>query len=74
MKLLASFFHEPKIQDAHRDALVKYGNLIRQNREQLHWLEAVLTGKDSGFCGFEINAAAELFICKTPPSHRVVRC
>ncbi|KAM6507708.1 hypothetical protein FSOLCH5_012907 [Fusarium solani] len=48
--------------DAHRDALVKYGNLIRQNREQLHWLEAVLTGKDSGFCGFEINAAAELFI------------
>ncbi|KAL2687092.1 hypothetical protein Neosp_004643 [[Neocosmospora] mangrovei] len=25
-------------------------------------LEAVLTGKDAGFCGFEINAAADLFI------------
>ncbi|RSL51784.1 hypothetical protein CEP54_011243 [Fusarium duplospermum] len=48
--------------DARRDALVKYGNLIRQNREQLHWLEAVLTGKDAGFCGFEIDAAADLFI------------
>ncbi|KAI8672808.1 Aldedh domain-containing protein [Fusarium sp. Ph1] len=48
--------------DARRDALVKYGNLIRQKREQLHWLEAVLTGKDAGFCGFEINAAADLFI------------
>ncbi|RSL43739.1 hypothetical protein CEP53_011558 [Fusarium sp. AF-6] len=48
--------------DARRDALVKYGNLIRQNREQLHWLEAILTGKDSGFCGFEIDAAVDLFI------------
>ncbi|RSL77593.1 hypothetical protein CEP51_008941 [Fusarium floridanum] len=48
--------------DARRDALVKYGNLIRQNREQLHWLEAILTGKDAGFCGFEIDAAADIFI------------
>ncbi|KAH7266176.1 aldehyde dehydrogenase domain-containing protein [Fusarium solani] len=48
--------------DARRDALVKYGNLIQQNREQLHWLETVLTGKDAGFCDFEVNAAADLFI------------
>lgn len=74
MKILANFSHEPEIQDARRDALVKYGNLIRQNREQLRWLEAVLTGKDAGFCGFEISAAADLFICKMPPSHRAVRC
>ena len=74
MKLFTSFSHEPEIQDARRDALVKYGNLIRQNGEQLHWLEAVLTGKDAGFCGFEVNAAADLFICKKPPSDRSVPC
>ncbi|KAF5702729.1 aldehyde dehydrogenase [Fusarium mundagurra] len=45
-----------------RDALIKYSQLIRDNREQLHWLEAVLVGKDTGFCNFEIDAAADLFV------------
>ncbi|KAF9768878.1 hypothetical protein IL306_013772 [Fusarium sp. DS 682] len=45
-----------------RDALIKYSQLIRENREQLHWLEAVLVGKDAGFCNFEIDAAAVLFV------------
>ncbi|KAF4470148.1 Aldehyde dehydrogenase [Fusarium albosuccineum] len=45
-----------------RDALIAYGNLIRENREQLHWLEAVLVGKDAAFCNFEIDVAADLFI------------
>lgn len=51
----------PKI--ARRDALVKYGDLIRQNKERLHWLEAVLVGKDVGFCNFEVEFAADLFTC-----------
>ncbi|KAM5352588.1 hypothetical protein ACJ41O_005310 [Fusarium nematophilum] len=47
--------------DQRRDALIKYGKLIRENREQLHWLEAVLVGKDAGFCNMEIDVAADLF-------------
>ncbi|KAI1812447.1 aldehyde dehydrogenase [Poronia punctata] len=46
---------------ARRDALIKYGQLIRNNRAQLHWLEAILTGKEIGFCNFEVDLAAELF-------------
>jgi len=55
--------------------MIKYGQLIRENREQLHWLEAVLVGKDAGFCNFEIDAAADLFTCeKSPHSQRITRC
>jgi len=46
-----------------RDVLTKYGPLIRENREQLHWLEAILVGKDAGFCNFEIDAATDFFTC-----------
>ncbi|KAI1747965.1 aldehyde dehydrogenase [Xylaria castorea] len=46
---------------ARRDALIKYGDLIRQNKQRLHWLEGVLVGKDAGFCAFEVDFAAELF-------------
>ncbi|GAB1218550.1 hypothetical protein ATERTT37_007809 [Aspergillus terreus] len=45
-----------------RDALIKYSKLIRENREQLHWLEAVLVGNDASFCNMEIDVAADLFI------------
>lgn len=50
-------------QGERHGALVKYGQLLKQHREQLHWLEAVLTGKDHGFFNFEIEMAAELLAC-----------
>ncbi|KAI0184552.1 aldehyde dehydrogenase domain-containing protein [Xylaria flabelliformis] len=46
---------------ARRDALIKYGDLIQQNKERFQWLEGILVGKDAGFCSFEVNFAAELF-------------
>ncbi|VUC27841.1 unnamed protein product [Clonostachys rosea] len=57
-----------------RNALVRFGALIRENSEQLHWLEAMLVGKDAGFRNFEVGAAADLFICEIfcpYPSHYV---
>ncbi|RKL01279.1 hypothetical protein BFJ70_g790 [Fusarium oxysporum] len=55
-----------------RDALTKYGQLIRENWEQLHWLEAILVGKDAGSCNFEIDAAADLFTCENCSLVRIV--
>lgn len=58
-----------------RDVLTKYGQLIRENREQLHWLEAILVGKDAGFCNLEIDAAAGLFTCENSShSQGLTRC
>ncbi|KAF4985768.1 hypothetical protein FDECE_16327 [Fusarium decemcellulare] len=44
-----------------RDALVKYGSLLTENGPNLHWFEAVLTGKDSRGSGFETGALGEIF-------------
>ncbi|KAI9903698.1 hypothetical protein N3K66_000227 [Trichothecium roseum] len=49
------------VQKAKKEALTKFASLIRANGEELHWLEAVLTGKDYGFSSWEVNAAADLF-------------
>ncbi|KAI0863771.1 aldehyde dehydrogenase domain-containing protein [Xylaria cubensis] len=49
------------LDGARRDALIKYGDLIQQNKERFQWLEGILVGKDAGFCSFEVNFAAELF-------------
>ncbi|RYC58834.1 hypothetical protein CHU98_g7377 [Xylaria longipes] len=55
---------------ARRDALIKYGDLIQQNKQRLHWLEGVLVGKDAGFCAFEVDFAAELFSLSTKENLR----
>jgi aldehyde dehydrogenase (NAD+) len=44
---------------------VKYGELLRENAEQIFWLEAILTGKARSFSSYEADAAAETFICKS---------
>ena len=54
-------------QEQRRDALVRYAALIRQNCAQLHWLEAVLVGKDATFARIEENFAAEIFTCACAP-------
>ncbi|KAI0467599.1 aldehyde dehydrogenase [Xylaria cf. heliscus] len=46
---------------ARRDTLIKYGDVIQQNKQRLHWLEGILVGKDAGFCAFEVDFATELF-------------
>jgi hypothetical protein len=47
--------------------MVKLANLIRENGEQIAWLEASLVGKESMIGKFDIHEAAELFICRSSP-------
>ncbi|MBE3045850.1 hypothetical protein IMZ48_25560 [Candidatus Bathyarchaeota archaeon] len=51
------------MKEQRRDALVKYATLVRENTEQLGWLEAVSVGKGFGFAAFELALTAETFIC-----------
>lgn len=44
--------------------MTKFAALVRENKERLHWLDAILTGKDSTFGGFEISFVADTFDCK----------
>ncbi|SMR44262.1 unnamed protein product [Zymoseptoria tritici ST99CH_3D1] len=44
-----------------REALVKYGELLREHAQAIFWLEAVLTGKARSFSAYEVDAAAETF-------------
>ena len=50
-------------QEQRRDALVRYAAIIKQNTAQLHWLEAILVGKDAAFAAYELNLAADVFTC-----------
>lgn len=45
--------------------MTKFAALVRENKERLHWLDAVLTGKDSTFGEFEIGFVADAFDCRT---------
>ena len=51
------------LQKERRDALLKYADLIQQHRAQIHWLEAILVGKDATFAKFEADFAVEIFTC-----------
>ncbi|EUC27263.1 hypothetical protein COCCADRAFT_112171 [Bipolaris zeicola 26-R-13] len=42
-----------------RDALLKYGKLVKDHAEQIFWLEAILVGKTRKFSMFEIDHAVE---------------
>lgn len=44
--------------------MTKFAALVRENKERLHWLDAVLTGKDSTIGGFEVGFVADAFDCK----------
>jgi len=47
-----------------REALVRYAQLLKEHREEIFWLEAILTGKAKSFSMYEVDAAAETFICE----------
>lgn len=44
--------------------MTRFAALVRENKERLHWLDAIVTGKDSTFGGFEIGFVADTFDCK----------
>ncbi|KAJ1322893.1 betaine-aldehyde dehydrogenase [Microdochium nivale] len=49
----------PKAQKS--QALAKMGELLLKHKEQLHWLDAVVTGKEYSFFSFELAGAADIF-------------
>ena len=51
------------LQAEQKQALLKFASLLKENQERLHWLEAVLVGKDFGFSMFECALAAEVITC-----------
>ncbi|KAH7020569.1 Aldehyde/histidinol dehydrogenase [Ilyonectria destructans] len=44
-----------------RDALIKYGALLAENRSKLHWFEAVLVGKESRGSEHETSYMGDIF-------------
>ncbi|KAH8889091.1 aldehyde dehydrogenase [Thozetella sp. PMI_491] len=48
-------------ENKRRDALLSYAEVINKNSEPLAWLESVLIGKESLFCGFECHWISSLF-------------
>lgn len=50
-------------QDDQSNALLKFASLLKENQERLHWLEAVLVGKDMGFSMFECGLAVDVITC-----------
>ncbi|KAH7024214.1 Aldehyde/histidinol dehydrogenase [Ilyonectria destructans] len=44
-----------------RDALIKYGALLVENRSKLHWFEAVLVGKESRGSRHETSYMGDIF-------------
>lgn len=40
------------------------GELLLKHKEQLHWLDAVVTGKEYSFFSFELAGAADIFSCE----------
>lgn len=43
--------------------MVKFATLLRENAEQIAWLECALVGKESRVAAFEANEVAECFVC-----------
>lgn len=58
MTRLANF-----LQVEQKQALLEFASLLKENQERLHWLEAVLVGKDFGFSMFECALAADVITC-----------
>jgi len=55
-------------REAKRAAMLKFADLLEEHREQLHWLDAIVSGKDYFFGqSIELSIGAELWRCKHGP-------
>lgn len=44
--------------------MLRYAQLIKENAEQVHWLEGILMGKAKSFTGIEMDIGHEALTCK----------
>lgn len=43
--------------------MLRYAQLIKENAEQIHWLESILMGKAKSFIAMEIDIGVEALTC-----------